>query len=81
MGSVPRFPIEGVLPRVFQERQEISPPVLVVEEDVLAPIAALRDMMRQVRNHNPRHPWHNVILTPDPRQIQEKTWVASPGFG
>ena len=58
--------IETMLDRVLQEQLQISPAVVVAEEDVIAAIAALGDVMGETRDDYSGDPWHAAILQPRP---------------
>ena len=51
---------DAVALRAFAESFEIETPVVVEQEDVLAIVAPLRDVMRHTRRHHPGHPSHSV---------------------
>ena len=64
---------EPMLDRVLQEQLQISPAVVVAEEDVIASIAALGDvMMGETRDDYSGEPWHAAILLPSSGQSQEQ---------
>ena len=50
---------DAVALRAFAESFEIETPVVVEQEDVLAIVAPLRDVMRHTRRHHPGHPSHS----------------------
>jgi hypothetical protein len=56
---------------VFQEQEEIAPAVLVGEEDVLAAVAALGDMVRHVGDHDSRYSGHGSILPSEMTRSRE----------
>ena len=47
--------------RAFVEGLEIETPVVVEQEDVLAVVAPLRDVMRRARRRHPGHTSHRVV--------------------
>ena len=51
---------DAVALRAFAESFEIETPVVVEQEDVLAIVAPLRDVMRHTRRHHPGHTGHSV---------------------
>jgi len=54
-------------PSYFPPQQiEIDLALRVGGQNALPPIAALRHMVRNVRNHHPSHPWHH----PHPSALQ-----------
>ena len=64
--------IETMLDRVLQEPLQISPAVVVAEEDIVAAIAALGDVMGKTRDDYSGEPWHAAILLPSSGQSQEQ---------
>ena len=64
--------IETMLDRVLQEQLQISPAVVVAEEDVIAAIAALGEVMGKTRDDNSGDPWHAAILLPSSGQSPDK---------
>ena len=64
--------IETMLDRVLQEPLQISPAVVVAEEDIIASIAALGDVMGETRDDYSGDPWHAAILLPSSGQSQDK---------
>jgi hypothetical protein len=50
--------IESALGSVVPKQTQVSPIVGPDEEDVLASIAALGDVVRDTRNYDSRHTWH-----------------------
>jgi hypothetical protein len=61
--------INLVLAGVLQEKLLIDQPVLVIEENLLAIVAALRDMMRITDGYRPRCSWH----APSPLHCNKKS--------
>ncbi len=51
---------DAVAPRTFARSFEIEAPVVVEQEDILAVVAPLGDVMRHARRHHPGHPSHSV---------------------
>ena len=51
---------DAVALRAFAESFEIETLVVVEQEDVLAIVASLRDVMRHTRRHHPGHTGHSV---------------------
>ena len=54
--------IEAALLAMLAEQLEIEPVVVLTEENVLAPIAPLGDVMRDARNHQPCQACHDDNL-------------------
>ncbi len=46
---------DAVAPRTFAQSFEIEAPVVIEQEDILAVVAPLRDVMRHARRHHPGH--------------------------
>ena len=53
----------AVLAGPLDQQREVLSVVLVAEERLHAAVPALRDMVRQPRNHDSRYPRHNETLT------------------
>ena len=75
---------QGVPPVPFLHQRQICVVVLLAEEDLLAAVAALRDVMRRLRHDHSGHPRHTrehirlpavrqelSIMSPDPRSCPE----------
>ena len=58
--------------RAFAESFEIETPVVVEQEDVLAIVAPLRDVMRHTRRHRPR-PKRRKLKIPESRSFQRNS--------
>jgi hypothetical protein len=71
---------QEVLLRVFQEQEQIAASVMFVEEDVLASVAALGHVVRQIGHDDSGHPWHADTLSKTHPPVNRKTGEASPYF-
>ena len=57
-----RQDLQPVLGAIIQQELKISLSIAIFEEDILASIAPLSDMMWNSRNHHPRNSRHGAIL-------------------
>lgn len=55
---------EVMLREIVGHRLPVCEPIRIVYEDHIAPVPALRDMMRQPRNHHARQPAHTLPIYP-----------------
>ena len=51
---------DAAAPRAFAQSFKIEAPVIVEQEDILAVVAPLCDVMRHARRHHPGHPSHLI---------------------
>jgi len=69
--------LQSVGTRVVEHQEQIPPAIGVLEKDVLAPVAALRDVVRHIRDHHPCHARHGPSL-PATGPVQAKNMGTVP---
>ena len=70
----PHAPPCGLLP----EDPQINAAVVIDEEDVLAVVAALGDVVRHPRNNDSGGPWHDPTLTPPACRVNAQGTPKAP---